>query len=154
MIPDIGNILTREGMGPRILSGDERYFPGHQVLWALVTIIAISSFSVVAAESFIAIGGGFVNYLAKPTDRRAEGVLIMALAAAIIAYAPYGLHYKAWFDRYVILTGIVVVAALAGYLKWDRLPTQISRVMSILIAVHYCGDDRIRAGFLCLEACS
>ncbi|MEM8936848.1 MAG: hypothetical protein AAGC77_10615 [Pseudomonadota bacterium] len=119
-IPEIGNTLTREGVGPRLVEPYRAEAP-LTIFWAIANAAAILSFSVLTVEALSGLLAAVDRARKLEGNPRMNGVWIMVLASAAAAFAPYGLHYGPWFDRYVFFSGMAVIMAVAGLCNWSAL---------------------------------
>lgn len=117
-IPDVGNVLTHEGIGPRLVFLGDRSSdqPG---VWLAINIAAMVSFATLTAESFRGARHLLTTAMQDTLDRRSIALISFLGVTAFVAYAPYGLNYMAWFDRYVLFPGIVALIALSILCRWS-----------------------------------
>ncbi|MCB1398374.1 MAG: glycosyltransferase family 39 protein [Rhodobacter sp.] len=127
-----GDILTPEGIGPRLIGGAA---PESPVLALLATLIGAE----LAALLFLAGWAGFA-------DKRLSPAVVLLLAAGAITYAPHALAYAAVFDRYALLPAILVTLGVIGLLPSDS--TRWSDAALVLCAILAVGATALTRDFM------
>lgn len=105
-----GNILTPEGLGPRLIKGSyDTWSSVPQVL----SIVGSISVSLVLARLLPELR----TFWVRQAPSRTPMVLVLLVVTATFSYLPYGLFYGAWFDRYALVPCTLLVACIVVVLN-------------------------------------
>ncbi|MBV1866577.1 MAG: hypothetical protein KUG69_01525 [Marinosulfonomonas sp.] len=110
----IGNILTHEGVGPRLIEGSATQ---HGIWGNILTFIG----HFVATVTLISVVLGFLarRLSCSPLDKSTKGAVTLLLLSAVIIYAPHTMAYAVVFDRYSLLPSILVSIAVLRLIEFD-----------------------------------
>lgn len=133
-ITAIDNVLTTEGLGPRLIWP---YSLGlsRGPFWQGLTLLACLSLGVLAAELARTARAAFKARDLAP-DRPLLGLMTMLVVTAVAGYLPYGIFYGPWFVRYIFLPAfcLLLVCARLGE-GWDAMLQRGQAAFILLAAV-------------------
>lgn len=114
-----GNVLSSEGLGPKLITPydlDE----SRGVFWWGITFIS-SLLGVFLLLSLVV--ETYRKLTTNPNEwrNRKNGVALFLLLCALASYGPFGLYYGPWFVRYVVFPTFLLLILLFHYSPWQTL---------------------------------
>ena len=130
-----GDIITTEGVGPRLIDGK---LPGNLMAASFLTLVGHASATLFIFAAALGIAGGRAEN--RENDAEIVSSILLLFLTALIVYAPHATAYAAVFDRYALfpslLLSIVVVQTLSGHGKSQT----VIHVSAIAFAVFISGS--------------
>jgi hypothetical protein len=135
-----GNILSTEGLGPRLILGEMHPLP----VTALV-VTAVGHF--LAAYSVSLLVDGLSRKRGLEVDPGVKAGVILLVATAVLIYAPHTLAYAAVFDRYALLPSILLAVVVLRAVSFNYTAAQFLLSSALLVGAGFLASLTLTADF-------
>lgn len=134
-VPQAGNVLTFEGLGPRLLAPGLLQPASYPAAWLILSALSALSAALIIylfASQLI----GLLKTRFQSLNRSELSLHALLLSTAVILMLPFAMRFGPWFDRYMICSAPLVLMSAAMLIapRVHALP-QISRTVYGFAAV-------------------